>query len=175
MTVSSAGRPGHPSRDASRRTGRRRRWLVLAICCVSLFTAGLDSTIVNVALSTRVTLLTDLDITGKPAQFGRGVMADVAGKVTDQFAACLAGQVGVPAGAAAGPASTTRPAAHESTAPDGERAAAVPQRVAGPQAAVSLDLFSVVALPVAKRFAPVLAGMVLGSPSAHCSAAGAGS
>jgi EmrB/QacA subfamily drug resistance transporter len=29
---------------------RRRRWLVLAICCVSLFIAGLDSTIVNVAL-----------------------------------------------------------------------------------------------------------------------------
>ena len=29
---------------------RRRRWLVLAICCVSLFMAGLDSTIVNVAL-----------------------------------------------------------------------------------------------------------------------------
>ena len=40
--------------------------------------------------STRVTLLTDLDITGKPAQFGRGVMADVAGKLADQFAACLA-------------------------------------------------------------------------------------
>ena len=29
---------------------RRRRWLVLAICCMSLFIAGLDSTIVNVAL-----------------------------------------------------------------------------------------------------------------------------
>jgi MFS family permease len=29
---------------------RRRRWLVLAICCVSLFIVGLDSTIVNVAL-----------------------------------------------------------------------------------------------------------------------------
>ena len=112
--------------------------------------------------TTRVTLLTDLDITGKPAQFGRGVMADVAGKLTDQFAACLAGQVGAPAGAAAGPASTTRPAARESTAPDGERGAAVPQRVAGPQAADSLDLFSAVGLPVAKRFAPVLAGMVLG-------------
>ena len=29
---------------------RRRRLLVLAICCMSLFIAGLDSTIVNVAL-----------------------------------------------------------------------------------------------------------------------------
>lgn len=28
----------------------RRRWLVLAICCLSVFIVGLDSTIVNVAL-----------------------------------------------------------------------------------------------------------------------------
>ena len=34
----------------SEELSRRRRWLVLAICCVSLFMAGLDSTIVNVAL-----------------------------------------------------------------------------------------------------------------------------
>lgn len=60
------------------------------------------------------------------------------------------------------PVSATRPAARESTAPDGERAAAVPQQVAGPQAADSLDLFSAVALPMARRFAPMLAGMVLG-------------
>ena len=29
---------------------RRRRYLVLAICCLSLFIVGLDTTIVNVAL-----------------------------------------------------------------------------------------------------------------------------
>jgi MFS family permease len=29
---------------------RRRRLLILAICCMSLFIVGLDSTIVNVAL-----------------------------------------------------------------------------------------------------------------------------
>jgi MFS family permease len=29
---------------------RRRRYLVLAICCLSLFIVGLDATIVNVAL-----------------------------------------------------------------------------------------------------------------------------
>src|SRR3954452_12185874 len=28
----------------------RRRWLVLAICCMSLFIVGLDNTIVNIAL-----------------------------------------------------------------------------------------------------------------------------
>ena len=34
----------------SEELSRRHRWLVLTICCVSLFMAGLDSTIVNVAL-----------------------------------------------------------------------------------------------------------------------------
>jgi uncharacterized protein len=39
--------------------------------------------------STHVTVGTSLQISGKQAQFGRGVMADIAGKLTDQFAACL--------------------------------------------------------------------------------------
>jgi carbon monoxide dehydrogenase subunit G len=42
--------------------------------------------------STRVVINTDLDITGKPAQFGRGVVADVAGNLIGQFASCLADQ-----------------------------------------------------------------------------------
>ena len=44
--------------------------------------------------STRVTVLTDLNITGKPAQFGRGVMVDVGNKLIGQFADCLAGKLG---------------------------------------------------------------------------------
>lgn len=39
---------------------------------------------------TRVSIVTDLNITGKPAQFGRGVMADVGDKLVGQFASCLA-------------------------------------------------------------------------------------
>jgi EmrB/QacA subfamily drug resistance transporter len=35
---------------ASQARGRRHRWLVLAICCLSLFIVGIDVTIVNVAL-----------------------------------------------------------------------------------------------------------------------------
>jgi uncharacterized protein len=38
---------------------------------------------------TRVVVDTDLHITGKPAQFGRGVMADVGSKIIDTFAARL--------------------------------------------------------------------------------------
>jgi uncharacterized protein len=33
---------------------------------------------------------TDLSITGKPAQFGRGLISEVGGKILDSFAACLA-------------------------------------------------------------------------------------
>ena len=56
--------------------------------------------------STQVTVSTDLAITGKPAQFGRGVMTDVGNKLIGQFADCLAGElagggVGPQAGAAA--------------------------------------------------------------------------
>src|ERR1700710_2687946 len=43
--------------------------------------------------STKVHLTTDLAVTGKPAQFGRGVMADVSGKLINQFANCLAQEV----------------------------------------------------------------------------------
>lgn len=43
--------------------------------------------------STDVEVDTDLTITGKPAQFGRGVLADVSAKLIDQFAACLAEEI----------------------------------------------------------------------------------
>lgn len=40
--------------------------------------------------ATKVVVETDLDLTGKVAQFGRGVMADVGNKLIGQFADCLA-------------------------------------------------------------------------------------
>lgn len=39
--------------------------------------------------STTVTVTTDLTVTGKPAQFGRGLIADVSKKIIGQFAECL--------------------------------------------------------------------------------------
>ncbi|WP_030482808.1 SRPBCC family protein [Nocardioides aequoreus] len=44
--------------------------------------------------STKVTVVTDLAITGKPAQFGRGVIQDVSDKLLGQFTACLESKVG---------------------------------------------------------------------------------
>ena len=40
--------------------------------------------------STLVTMHTTMNVTGRPAQFGRGVMVEVGGKLVDQFAANLA-------------------------------------------------------------------------------------
>ncbi len=42
--------------------------------------------------STDVELLTDLAITGKPAQFGPGVISDASDKLWDQFASCVSGK-----------------------------------------------------------------------------------
>jgi hypothetical protein len=42
---------------------------------------------------TRVDVVTELAITGKPAQFGRGVMQDVSDKLLQQFVSCIAAQL----------------------------------------------------------------------------------
>ena len=60
--------------------------------------------------ATRVEVVTDLSITGKPAQFGRSVMQDVSDKLLDQFVACLESRVGPPPPAAAAPAEAEAPA-----------------------------------------------------------------
>lgn len=90
--------------------------------------------------ATNVLITTDLTISGKAAQFGRGVLADVATNLIGQFAkrleADLLGSAETPAAASA---------------------------AAQPADTDSVDLLKVVALPVAKRAAPVLAGVALGA------------
>lgn len=63
--------------------------------------------------TTRVVLSTDLAVTGKPAQFGRGVMADVSGKLIDQFARCLADELR--AGSTSSTPAAAAPSAEESS------------------------------------------------------------
>jgi carbon monoxide dehydrogenase subunit G len=58
--------------------------------------------------STEVQVDTDLAITGKPAQFGRGVMQDVSDKLLGQFVACLEQRLGAPA-PVDGPVATDEP------------------------------------------------------------------
>lgn len=52
-------------------------------------TATITATLTPDGDGTTVTVVTDLTITGRVAQFGRGVLADVSGKLLGQFVECL--------------------------------------------------------------------------------------
>lgn len=61
---------------------------------------------------TRVDIVTDLVLSGAVAQYGRGLVADVSRRFTDEFARCLAGQLGASSsgvGEAAVPAPAAKP------------------------------------------------------------------
>ena len=89
--------------------------------------AHVTATMTEAGTGTRVEVLTDLAITGKPAQFGRGVMQDVSDKLLGQFTACLEQKVGAASAAAEAaepaPRSCRRPGAdgHEPDAARGPR------------------------------------------------------
>ncbi len=57
--------------------------------------------------ATNVTVVTDLTITGRVAQFGRGVLADVSAKLLGQFVDCLESKLLAPTPVAAASASET--------------------------------------------------------------------
>jgi carbon monoxide dehydrogenase subunit G len=55
--------------------------------------ATVTATLVGAGATTKARVTTDLNVTGRPAQFGRGVMAEVAAKLIDQFARCLEDEI----------------------------------------------------------------------------------
>ncbi|WP_433058142.1 SRPBCC family protein [Dactylosporangium sp. CS-033363] len=72
--------------------------------------ATVTAALVTEGDGTRVNVSTDLDITGKAAQFGRGLIGDVSGRLIGQFADCLAGKLAGDAEAPAEAPSETAPA-----------------------------------------------------------------
>jgi len=92
---------------------------------------------------TRVDVNTDLAITGKPAQFGRGVMSDVAGRIIGQFAGNLEGVI--TAGTSTSSASGDTAAAQATPAP----------------AAEAIDMMEVAGGAVAKKLIPVVLVVVI--------------
>jgi uncharacterized protein len=103
--------------------------------------------------STTVAATTDLDVTGRPAQFGRGVMNDVANKLVGQFAANLAAlltsgdQEAATPGHPAPAASTPAPGAPSVTTQPPS-----PPQAARAAAGTELDVFDLLGLsPVARR------------------------
>ncbi len=109
---------------------------------------------------TRVDITTEFTITGKAAQFGRGVMQDVAGRIIDQFSANLAATMAAAAAAASASASGEAAPAADGTAPAAATATAAPPRPR-PQADEAIDLLGTAGAPVLKRAIPVAIGVVV--------------
>ena len=114
--------------------------------------ANVVVTMTDAGGSTDVSVQTDLAITGKPAQFGRGVMQDVSDKLLGQFVACLEQRLTAPEPEAQ--PTPEPPSGAGSPAPDGDPTSATsapPPRPARstppPQSTEALDLGSAV-LPV---------------------------
>lgn len=100
--------------------------------------ATITCRLVDQGASTDIEVDTDLAITGKPAQFGRGVLADVSAKLVDQFAACLSeeiqevtpsggsGETDPATGLTVGAASQPLPAATATASPARSRSSSAP-------------------------------------------------
>lgn len=66
---------------------------------------------------TTVTLVTDLKVTGRPAQLGRGVITDVTDRIIGQFAACVADRLGPAADAPSATVEASDPSAVHTASP----------------------------------------------------------
>ncbi len=125
--------------------------------------------------STKCTVSTDLKITGKFAQFGRGAMQDISSKLLGEFVKNLESlTAGQPAADSAGAAATVTPEVVDlphtespiasATGPVGSNGAASSQagiRKIASKPAAPLDLGSVAGGAVLKRILPVLGGVLV--------------
>ena len=109
-------------------------------------TAELEAT----DIGTKVTVTTDLTVTGKVAQFGRGVMADVSKKLMGQFAENLSDLI-----AASGDETVVDAAADEAAVdvPVDETPAV---RVVDASEVEAIDLLGAAGAPILKRLVPTL-------------------
>ncbi|MBT2224397.1 SRPBCC family protein [Nonomuraea sp. NEAU-A123] len=109
--------------------------------------------------STAVFVETSFNVTGRPAQFGRGVMAEVGAKLIDRFAGNLAQLLAEPAHEAPavpqeeGPRLSAVPSPEEDVRPAGTlRTSLTPDEEA-------LDLLEIAGTPLLKRLAPVVGAL----------------
>jgi carbon monoxide dehydrogenase subunit G len=105
---------------------------------------------------TQVNVVTDLSITGKPAQFGRGIIEEVSNKLLGQFVDCLASTVGTPE--QPGPS----PAPPGESPPAEEQPRPVPDHAPQSDALdLGATLIPVLLRTYGKQLAAVLVGLVL--------------
>ncbi|WP_422733358.1 SRPBCC family protein [Micromonospora sp. WMMD558] len=102
--------------------------------------------------ATAVAVLTDLTISGRVAQLGRGMIADVSSRLLDEFTACLAGQL---APTPAPVASAAAPSAAASADPSADVAEAPPAQAAGQPAMPTAHPVAAAGQPAAPAASPV--------------------
>ena len=136
---------------------------------------------------TTVSVTTDLTVTGKPAQFGRGLIEDVGKKIIGQFADCLSKSLApadqpAPAPASPPPAAPSPPPAAPSPPPAAPSPPAppspapsstppsspqlsstqpAPPRLVPPPVADEIDLLDAAGGAVAKRAIPAVAALLV--------------
>jgi carbon monoxide dehydrogenase subunit G len=108
--------------------------------------------------STMCTVVTDLAITGKVAQFGRGALADISEKLIAQFADNLNALIDAEGGA-------PKPESESTSAPSNKDDTTSPseptiRKIEGP-AAEPLNLHDVAGTAMLKRLAPALVGFIV--------------
>ena len=132
--------------------GKDKRGNGTAGATVTLTMASADSA--GAAGATDVEVVTDLSITGKPAQFGRGVMQDVSDKLLGQFVDCLEQRLSEGAGGIVPDETVPEPASEGPKRQGLSEPSAPPKHLAEPRigspADDSLDLGTTV-LPVLAR------------------------
>jgi hypothetical protein len=126
--------------------------------------ATVTATLEKRGAGTGVHIETDLDVSGKVAQFGRGVLGEVSEKILDQFVNALEADVlagGQPP--SADPVTPTEPSSDGSTATlagsTGGTESTV--RVIDSPEAVPVDLLDAAGGSMLKRFLPLVVGLVL--------------
>jgi carbon monoxide dehydrogenase subunit G len=118
--------------------------------------ASVTASLVEVDGGTRASVVTDLSITGRPAQFGRGLIAEVGGKIIDQFAGCLASRLGSEEAGGVSDADTSSLGGPEVTSAQQQHLRAVPDP---PDDAI--DLLGTAGGPVLKRALPLVLGLAV--------------
>src|ERR1700735_1058908 len=121
---------------------------------------------------TLVSIHTSLNVTGKPAQFGRSLLPEVSGKLIQQFATNLEAMINADTAAAAGTAAPVADDAvadeagavgdaaksgHEPAGPAQTAAAAARPAAPVVRQEESLNAFKFVVVPILKRLIPVAA------------------
>jgi carbon monoxide dehydrogenase subunit G len=132
-------------------------------------TATVTASFAESGAQTDVEVLTDLVITGKPAQFGRGVISDVSDKLLDQFVSCVSGRFadgpgadGLGAGGVAGAEPSASPVGAASTAP--------PRDEADTEQTIELEAVPAEEVPAEEVAATAAAGVAADSPTESPSA-----